>query len=372
MQQEISDRAAIEFGRQFYRSLSVGAPVDAAVAEGRKAVSLALPSSIEWATPVLHMRAPDGALFTVAPESRAARVAEVVAEPTGQRPGLGRRIGLIVAAVLGIALLGVGALKIFGKPSPPVLTRLDIKGQHPFSFLPGDSFHVFVVGLSASGEEVEDIGQVTWSSNNERTAIRDSAGYVRALSPGRATLTAQTADDRATIDVKVLIPAASVRVEPETATVALGKTKTFRATVLDANGGFLTDREVRWSSGNDTVITVGQGGIAEAYAPGTTLIEARLVGEGKGATARVTVTSLPELQVSFSRMQVGSNYGILGSVKNTSARAFPCIRVRFTMNARVLDVEIRDIEPKKTKTFGKSLTGAVRPVLLSTEECAGR
>jgi formylglycine-generating enzyme required for sulfatase activity len=65
MQQEISDRAAIEFAREFYRSLADGSPVDAAVAEARKAVSLALPHSVEWGTPVLHMRSPDGNLFRV-------------------------------------------------------------------------------------------------------------------------------------------------------------------------------------------------------------------------------------------------------------------------------------------------------------------
>jgi hypothetical protein len=66
MQFEISDRAAIEFAREFYRTLALGNPVDAAVAEARKAVSFALPQSMEWATPVLHMRAPDGNLFALA------------------------------------------------------------------------------------------------------------------------------------------------------------------------------------------------------------------------------------------------------------------------------------------------------------------
>jgi hypothetical protein len=63
MQYKISDRAAIEFAKEFYRTLSLGSPVDAAVAEARKAMNLALGHSVEWATPVLHMRSPDGRLF---------------------------------------------------------------------------------------------------------------------------------------------------------------------------------------------------------------------------------------------------------------------------------------------------------------------
>lgn len=63
MQYEISDLAAIEFSRSFYDALAEGLPIDAAVAEARKAVSVSSRSSVEWATPVLHMSAPDGMLF---------------------------------------------------------------------------------------------------------------------------------------------------------------------------------------------------------------------------------------------------------------------------------------------------------------------
>ena len=63
MQYEITDRAAIELTRAFYEALADGLPVDAAVAEARKAVSLSVANTFEWGTPVLFMRAPDGVLF---------------------------------------------------------------------------------------------------------------------------------------------------------------------------------------------------------------------------------------------------------------------------------------------------------------------
>ncbi|MBM3135344.1 MAG: CHAT domain-containing protein, partial [Chloroflexi bacterium] len=72
MQYEITDQAAIEFARTFYEALADGLPVDAAVTEGRKAISLAVTSTIEWGTPVLYMRSPDGVLFQVARPSPAA------------------------------------------------------------------------------------------------------------------------------------------------------------------------------------------------------------------------------------------------------------------------------------------------------------
>jgi hypothetical protein len=63
MQYEITDKAAIELSRTFYEALSDGIPVDMAVGEARKAVSLAVTNSLEWGTPVLYMRSPDGVLF---------------------------------------------------------------------------------------------------------------------------------------------------------------------------------------------------------------------------------------------------------------------------------------------------------------------
>jgi len=65
MQYEITDRAAIEFARAFYEALADGLPVDAAVVEARKAVSLAVTNTVEWGTPVLYLRTPDGILFQV-------------------------------------------------------------------------------------------------------------------------------------------------------------------------------------------------------------------------------------------------------------------------------------------------------------------
>ncbi len=62
-QYEITDSAAIELSRAFYEALADGMPVDAAVSEARKAISLGVANSLEWGTPVLHMRAPDGVLF---------------------------------------------------------------------------------------------------------------------------------------------------------------------------------------------------------------------------------------------------------------------------------------------------------------------
>ncbi|MBV9423230.1 MAG: CHAT domain-containing protein, partial [Solirubrobacterales bacterium] len=64
MQFEITDRAAVVFAQHLYDSLAGGLPVDAALAEARKAI-WADDNDVEWATPVLFMRVADGRLFDV-------------------------------------------------------------------------------------------------------------------------------------------------------------------------------------------------------------------------------------------------------------------------------------------------------------------
>lgn len=65
MQYAITDRAALEFARNFYDALARKLPIDAAVTEARFWLRLNFNDSSEWGTPVLYMRAPDGNLFTV-------------------------------------------------------------------------------------------------------------------------------------------------------------------------------------------------------------------------------------------------------------------------------------------------------------------
>jgi hypothetical protein len=63
MQFPISDDAAITFGGGLYRALAEGDPVDAAVAEGRVAITLEHEESLEWATPVLFSRLASGMIL---------------------------------------------------------------------------------------------------------------------------------------------------------------------------------------------------------------------------------------------------------------------------------------------------------------------
>ena len=68
MQFEIVETAAITFAQEFYGAVADGFPVDAAVSEARKAI-FATGNDVEWGTPVLYMRTPQGVIFEI-PEAQ--------------------------------------------------------------------------------------------------------------------------------------------------------------------------------------------------------------------------------------------------------------------------------------------------------------
>ena len=65
MQYVITDHAAIQFSRMFYDAVAEGLPVDRAVQEARTRIQMAKADTVEWATPVLFLRAADGRLFHI-------------------------------------------------------------------------------------------------------------------------------------------------------------------------------------------------------------------------------------------------------------------------------------------------------------------
>ncbi|HVF28627.1 MAG TPA: CHAT domain-containing protein, partial [Pyrinomonadaceae bacterium] len=64
MQFEITDEAAITFAHEFYGAVADNYPVDAALSQARQMIKTE-GSGLEWGTPVLYMRAPDGRIFNV-------------------------------------------------------------------------------------------------------------------------------------------------------------------------------------------------------------------------------------------------------------------------------------------------------------------
>ncbi|HWM92046.1 MAG TPA: CHAT domain-containing protein [Thermoanaerobaculia bacterium] len=95
MQMPVSDKAAVELCRVFYRRLAAGDPLDTAITEGRLALDRLRGADEEWSVPVLFLRLPDGYLFTSA-------------DALPHRSFGLRRAGLAVLAAVLTLLLGLG------------------------------------------------------------------------------------------------------------------------------------------------------------------------------------------------------------------------------------------------------------------------
>ena len=83
MQFEITDKAAIELSRTFYEMAANQLPIDVAVTQARQAVQLALPGTLEWGTPVLYLRSPDGYIFDLADTPAGPTVSQLERPRTG-------------------------------------------------------------------------------------------------------------------------------------------------------------------------------------------------------------------------------------------------------------------------------------------------
>lgn len=134
MQFPISDEAAIEFARTFYSRLIKGFPVDEATQQGRKAIMKGPGGAVEWATPVLYMRAPDGRLFDPAEAAAPAPVAAVAAPPA--QPG-----GYDVTILAHTALVVIAA------------NALAVMSAHRFTRFPAEvrELNVLVAGVAVAG-----------------------------------------------------------------------------------------------------------------------------------------------------------------------------------------------------------------------------
>jgi hypothetical protein len=115
--------SARAFTEEFYRALAEGFPIDACVTEGRKAVMSAVGLDlIDWASPVVFTRAPDGKLFDL-PAASAPDITGQIVFPPGE---LWRGRAVAVNSTDGALLFAAGPPQIerlAQKPRPPRRVR---------------------------------------------------------------------------------------------------------------------------------------------------------------------------------------------------------------------------------------------------------
>jgi hypothetical protein len=114
MQFPVSDPAAIRFSQVFYASLGAGDPVDVAIGAGRQAIyrTVYQSRSLEWAAPVLFLRAEDGRLFDL--PARAEKVSIAPEDDTAKQDVPTKETTATPASGDGPLLLGIRSFEGWG------------------------------------------------------------------------------------------------------------------------------------------------------------------------------------------------------------------------------------------------------------------
>jgi uncharacterized protein YjdB len=171
----------------------------------------------------------------------------------------------------------------------------------------------------ANGVVVTD-RTVTWSSSNTAVATVAPDGWVTAVAPGVATVTATSEGRSGSANINVVpMPVGSVTVSPASSTVQTGETKTLSATVRDTSGAVVTDRVMTWSSSDETIATVSSAGVVTGVSAGTATITA--TSEGKSGSAAVTVLPVPVATVTLEPASVRLEPGQTATLQATTKSA---------------------------------------------------
>ena len=147
--------------------------------------------------------------------------------------------------------------------------------------------------------------RVKWSSDNSGVASVDQNGFVSGVSHGTTTIKVKTEDDgkmaecSVTVESKI-IHVTSVSLSQTSVTRTEGFIAILRALIEPENA---TNKNVYWSSLDESIATVNQDGMVSAISPGTTSIRVTTEDGGKIADCVFTVNpkTYPVTSVSLNQ-----------------------------------------------------------------------
>lgn len=115
---------------------------------------------------------------------------------------------------------------------------------------------------------------VNWSSSDESVATVDTVGIVTAIGNGSAVIIASSADGelKDTCKVNVVTPVTSISLNDNIASIKVGETKQLTATILPSTA---TNKNVVWSTSDETICTVDNDGLVTAVSTGDCVITVR-------------------------------------------------------------------------------------------------
>lgn len=134
---------------------------------------------------------------------------------------------------------------------------------------------------------------VTWSSDDDSVATVSNNGLVTAHAVGVVSITATAndgSDKSATCLVTVLpVSVTGISLNKERTALTIGNTEDLLATVEPSTAD---DKRIVWSSGDNSIVTVTQGGVIKGVSVGETTVTATTVDGNFSASCTVTVNPI--------------------------------------------------------------------------------
>ena len=154
---------------------------------------------------------------------------------------------------------------------------------------------------------------ITWTSSDNSIAAVNSSSNVVGYSRGTATITA-TANDgsgvSATCEVEVKQYVTEIKLDKTSISLFIGKSQTLTASISPDNAN---DNTIKWSSSNESIVTVDDNGQLTPIAKGTAKITA-IANDGSEieASCNVSVYECPEvvdlgLSVKWASFNLGAS-----------------------------------------------------------------
>ena len=172
-----------------------------------------------------------------------------------------------ILASAGVANAGAD-FTVLGAPRHIAVTGGD-------SVLPGDSLQ-FIAAVFDQAVQALTI-PVSWSTSEPARAQATPTGWVRGLQAGGLQVIATAGSATGRDSLRVLVPVASVLIQPDSIELAVGSRFRLRVRARSAAGDSL-HRTITWSSADSGIGVVSPSGIAEGTGPGTTFVVARSEG----------------------------------------------------------------------------------------------
>ena len=207
-----------------------------------------------------------------------------------------RMTGYILSIMMTLVVIGCCHMDFYEELIISVTgVKLD---KEALELVEGDSYQLTATVAPANAHNKK----VTWSSSDESIATVDQNGKVIAIKEGTAIITVTTEDGGkiATCTVTVTakeepepdpIPVIGVTLDKTELALIEGETAELVATVTPDDAD---NKNVTWSSSDESIATVDQNGKVTAIKEGTAIITVTTEDGGKTATCTVTVTAKEE------------------------------------------------------------------------------